>query len=138
MLSCSTLLGTQAISDADRWRSAAHDETGEQGYLKLSRRCSARACSAEHGASRQSRVFSRVLSDLGNARLHAIDAAFLDTILNYELIIYTTCETGPNYFLKFAIDQITSAAPAQKDAGGTVEEYTADARAVMTIDVGLA
>ena len=26
------------------------------------------------------------------------------------------------YFLKLAIDQITSAAPAQKDAGGTVEE----------------
>ena len=26
------------------------------------------------------------------------------------------------YFLKFAIDQITSAAPAQKDAGGTVDE----------------
>ena len=42
------------------------------------------------------------------------------------------------YFLKFAIDQITSAAPAQKDAGGTVDEYTADASAVMTMDVGLA
>ena len=67
--------------------------------------------------------FSRVLSDtLGNARLHAIDAAFLDTILNYELIIYTTCETGPNYFLKFAMLQMTRAAPAQKDAGGTVDE----------------
>ena len=65
--------------------------------------------------------FTGFVGHLGNARLHAIDAAFLDTILNYELIIYT-CETGPNYFLKFAMLQITSAAPAQKDAGGTVDE----------------
>ena len=55
------------------------------------------ACAArEHGLNTARRIspepgFSRVLSDtLGNARLHAIDAAFLDTILNYELIIYTT------------------------------------------------
>ena len=42
------------------------------------------------------------------------------------------------YFLKFAMLQMTSAAPAQKLAGGTVDEYTADASAVMTMDVGLA
>ena len=40
--------------------------------------------------------------------------------------------------MKLAMLQITSAAPAQKDAGGTVDEYTADASAVMTMDVGLA
>ena len=34
--------------------------------------------------------FHGFVGHLGNARLHAIDAAFLDTILNYELIIYTT------------------------------------------------
>ena len=50
--------------------------------------------------------------------LHAIDATqnelnYLDTIYLREMSLY---------FLKLAIDQITSAAPAQKDAGGTVEE----------------
>ena len=49
---------------------------------------------------------------------HAIDATqnelnCLDTIYLRERSLY---------FLKLAIDQITSAAPAQKDAGGTVEE----------------
>ena len=49
---------------------------------------------------------------------HAIDATqnelnYLDTIYLREMSLY---------FLKFAIDQITSAAPAQNDAGGTVEE----------------
>ena len=49
---------------------------------------------------------------------HAIDATqnelnYLDTIYLREMSLY---------FLKLAIDQITSAAPAQKDAGGTVDE----------------
>ena len=38
---------------------------------------------------------------------------YLDTIYLRETSLY---------FLKLAIDQITSAAPAQNDAGGTVEE----------------
>ena len=49
---------------------------------------------------------------------HAIDAT--QNELNYLDTIYLR-ETSL-YFLKLAIDQITSAAPAQNDAGGTVEE----------------
>ena len=49
---------------------------------------------------------------------HTTDATqnglnYLDTIYLREMSLY---------FLKLAIDQITSAAPAQNDAGGTVEE----------------
>lgn len=36
------------------------------------------------------------------------------------------------------MDQITSADPAQNEAGGSVDEYTAVASAVSTIDVGFA
>ena len=40
--------------------------------------------------------FTGFVGHLGNARLHAIDAAFLDTILNYELInIYYLARPGP-------------------------------------------
>ena len=55
------------------------------------------ACAArEHGASRQAGFFTGFVGHLGNARLHAIDAAFLDTILNYELInIYYLARPGP-------------------------------------------
>ena len=44
------------------------------------------------------------------------------TTLNYGNLDTIYLREMSLYFLKFAIDQITSAAPAQKDAGGTVEE----------------
>jgi len=54
--------------------------------------------------------------------------------VDYELYLFRRHD----YFLKFAMDQITSAEPAQNEAGGSVDEYTAVASAVSTIDVGFA
>ena len=57
------------------------------------------------------------------APLHAIDAASSGQCFELRTYIYYNLRAnGPDYFLKLAIDQITSAAPAQKDAGGTVDE----------------
>ena len=53
--------------------------------------------------------------------LHAIDAVSGHE-LNYELRYYILARDEQPHFLKLAIDQITSAAPAQNDAGGTVDE----------------